>query len=42
MSDPLQHYVPKFMFRRFSYGKNDLVQAVVRHANYENRPMEYA
>lgn len=27
MSDPLQHYVPKFMLRRFSSGKKDLVHA---------------
>jgi hypothetical protein len=27
MSDPLQHYVPKFMLRRFASGKNDLVHA---------------
>lgn len=31
MSDPLQHYVPKFMLRRFSSGKNDLVHAYDKH-----------
>lgn len=30
MSDPLQHYVPKFMLRRFSSGK-DLVHAYDKH-----------
>lgn len=31
MSDPLQHYVPKFMLRRFSSGKKDLVHAYDKH-----------
>jgi hypothetical protein len=32
MSDPLQHYVPKFMLRRFS-GARDLVHAYDKHAD---------
>lgn len=31
MSNPLQHYVPKFMLRRFSSGKKDLVHAYDKH-----------
>jgi hypothetical protein len=33
MSDPLQHYVPKFMLRRFSSGKKDLVHAYDKHSD---------
>lgn len=31
MIEPLQHYVPKFMLRRFSTGKKDLVYAYDKH-----------
>lgn len=31
MSDPLQHYVPKFMLRRFSTGNRDLVHVYDKH-----------
>lgn len=31
MSVPLQHYVPKFMLRRFSCGRRELVQAFDKH-----------
>ena len=31
MSEPLQHYVPKFMLRRFSSGKRELVHAFDKH-----------
>lgn len=33
MSEPLQHYVPKFMLRRLSSGKNDLVHAYDKHSD---------
>lgn len=31
MSEPLQHYVPKFMLRRFSSGARELVHAFDKH-----------
>jgi hypothetical protein len=31
MSEPLQHYVPKFMLRRFSSGERELVHALDKH-----------
>lgn len=31
MSEPLQHYVPKFMLRRFSSGRQELVHAFDKH-----------
>ncbi|MDO8777617.1 MAG: hypothetical protein Q7K57_54660 [Burkholderiaceae bacterium] len=36
MSDPLQHYVPKFMLRRFSSGKKDLVHAYDKAAGFDS------
>lgn len=31
MGEPLQHYVPKFMLRRFSFGARELVHAFDKH-----------
>lgn len=34
MSEPLQHYVPKFMLPRFSSGGRELVHAFDKHQDF--------